>query len=425
MRFHVIGLGPIGSLVSHHLCKTLDASKHEIVLIHKNVRQLRDANLHGNTLKVEREGVVETSTGFHSEVFDPSMQLRYESTQAKLHARETVKSENTRVAGLNLTENEKGSQQHTPLPIESLIVALKAYTVVDAVKALVPRLTPNSTIVLLHNGMGIYERLVEDVFRNPDQRPHFIVASNDHGAWNKDYFHTVHAGVGSIKFGIVADPLGRNFEASIAGEEVPEREQALSLDDIMSTQDDDTTYRPLRNTVAALSSLTRLNTTWKPISHVETAMKRKLVVNSVINPLTALLGCRNGDLLESEESVKIMKRVCFEASEAFAMQSQQEEGTWSDREKRARTRSGFSRVCPALSAPALEEECLRVIRATAGNISSMLSDIQSGSYTEVEYMSGYLVGLGRPFGLPMTTTTTLLNLIKLRTTIPLDRLTYK
>lgn len=426
MRFHVIGLGPIGSLVSHHLSKTLDASKHEIVLIHKNVRQLRDADLHGNTLKVEREGVVETSTGFRSEVFEPSMQLRYETTQAKLHAREAFKSENTKAASLDLKENEKGSvEQHTPLPIESLIVALKAYTVVDAVKALVPRLTPNSTIVLLHNGMGVYERLVENVFRNPDQRPHFIVASNDHGAWNKDYFHTVHVGVGSIKFGIVADPLGRNFEASIAGEEGPEREQALSLDDIMSPQDDDTTYRPLRNTVAALSSLTRLNTTWKPISHVETAMKRKLVVNTVINPLTALLGCRNGDLLESEESVKIMKRVCFEASEAFAMQSQQEEGTWSDQEKRARTRSGFSRVCPALSAPALEEECLRVIRATAGNISSMLSDIQSGSYTEVDYMAGYLVGLGRPFGLPMTTTSTLLNLIKLRTTIPLDRLTYK
>ena len=426
MRFHVIGLGPIGSIVSHHLCKTLDASKHEIVLIHKNVRQLRDANLAGNTLKVERDGVVETSTGFRSEVFEPSMQLRYETKQAKLNARETLKSENTRVAGVKSKENENDIvQQHTPLPIESLIVALKAYTVVDAVKALVPRLTPNSTIVLLHNGMGIYERLVEDVFRNPDQRPHFIVASNDHGAWNKNYFHTVHTGVGSITFGIVADPRGRKFEASLAGEEDPERERSLSLNDIMSPQDDDTTYRPLRNTVAALSSLTRMNTTWKPISHVETAMKRKLVVNSVINPLTALLGCRNGDLLESEESMKIIKRVCFEAAEAFAMQSQQEEGAWHDREKRARIRSGFSRVSPALSAPALEEECLRVIRVTAGNISSMLSDVQSGSYTEVDYMLGYLVGLGRPFSLPMATTTTLLNLIKLRTTIPLDRLPYK
>jgi len=302
MRFHILGIGPIGSLVSHHLCKTLDATKHEIVLIHKNVTQLRKAHLAGNTLKVEREGVVETSSIFHSEVSEVAAQHRYEKRQekrqAKLLARETLKSENTRVAGLESEETEQGIVQ-THLPIESLIVALKAYTVVKAVKALVPRLTPNSTIVLLHNGMGVYERLVMDVFRNPDQRPQFIVASNDHGAWNKDYFHTVHAGIGSITFGVVADPRGRNFEASVVGEEGPEQERSLSLDDIMSPQaDDDSSYRPLRNTVAALTNLTRLNTTWRPISHVETAMKRKLVVNAVVNPLTALLGCRNGDLLE-------------------------------------------------------------------------------------------------------------------------------
>jgi 2-dehydropantoate 2-reductase len=426
MRFHVIGLGPIGSLVSHHLCKTIDASKHEIILIHKSIRHLKEANLAGNSLKVEREGVVETSTGFRSEVFEAQLQLRYETRQAKRQARQTLRSENASVAELKSKENEQGVvRQHTHLPIESLIVALKAYTVVDAIKVLVPRLTPNSTIVLLHNGMGVYERLIQDVFRNPDQRPHFIVANNDHGAWNKDYFHTVHAGVGSITFGIVADPRGRNFEASVAAEEGPERERSLSLDDIMSPQDDDSTYRPLRNTVAALSSLTRMNTSWKPISHVETGMKRKLVANSVINPLTALIGCRNGDLLESEESMKIMKRVCFEAAEAFAMQSLREEGSWNNQAMRARTRSEFSRASPALSAPALEEECLRVIRVTANNISSMLSDVQSGSYTEVDYMPGYLMGLGRHFGLPMTTTTTLLNLVKLRTTIPLDRLTYK
>jgi len=371
---------------------------------------LHKANLAGNKLKVEREGVVETSTAFRSEVFLAEKQLRYERRQAKLHAHETLESEND-------------TTQHT-LPIESLIVAVKAYSVVNAVKALVPRLTPNSTIVLLHNGMGVHERLVEDIFRNPDQRPQFIVASNNHGAWNKDVFHTVHAGVGSITFGIVADPRGRNFEASFMGEDDPDPERLLSLDDIMSPQDDNPAYLPLRDTVAALSNLTGLNTTWKPISHVETAMKRKLVVNSVVNPLTALLGCRNGDLLESEEFQRIMKRVCFEAAEAFAMQAQQEKGPW-DQKQRADIRSGFSRVSPALTSRALEEECLRVLTVTAANISSMLSDVRSGNFTEIDYTAGYLVGLGRSLGLPMITTTTLLNLVKLRTTIPLDCLSYK
>jgi len=185
------------------------------------------------------------STTFRSEVFHAAQQLRYEERQENLLARAEKKA---RPAGGSDSPKAKrislSSIQDTLLPIELLIVAIKAYTVVDSVKALVPRLTPNSTIVLLHNGTGVYERLVEDVpvFRNPEQRPHFLVAFNDRGAWNKDYFHTVHAGIGSITFGIVADPPDRNFEASVADEDVPTQthDRALSLDsNIMSSQERD------------------------------------------------------------------------------------------------------------------------------------------------------------------------------------------
>jgi 2-dehydropantoate 2-reductase len=425
MRFHVLGLGPIGSLVSHHLCKTLDASRHAVVLVHKNVLQMKKATRAGNVLRVERGGVVETSTAFRSEVFQASKQILYEKRQENLLARLFHKSENEEAA------NPESNASYIPQtfitgdtsPIESLIVALKAYTVVDAIKALVPRLTPDSTIVLLHNGMGVYDRLIENIFRNPEQRPHFIVTSIDHGAWSKDYFHTVHAGVGSIEFGIVADPRGRDFEGSVAGD-IPIPERRLSLDDIMSLEGgDDSRYLSLRNTVAALSGLSELRAVWQPISHIETAMKRKLVVNSVVNPLTALLGCRNGELLESGESRKVIRRVCSEAASAFALQALPER-SW-DHHSRRLIKSGLSRVSPALTPLALEEECFRVIKATGGNISSMLSDVRAGSYTEIDYMNGYLVGLGRSFGLAMVTTATLLHLIKLRTTIPLDRLMYK
>lgn len=417
MHFHVLGLGAIGSLISHHLCKTIDTTKHGVVLIHKNANQLRKAQLVGNILKVEREGLVDTSTAFNSEIFKTEKQLLYERREKRLLARDALESRNPNVGGLD-ADSTPPHIRHTLLPIKSLIVTVKAYTVVDAVRSLVPRLSPDSTIVLLHNGMGVYERLVRDVFRNPEQRPHFIVTVNDHGAWNKHFFHTVHTGVGALTFGIVADPRGRNFETPVADTDVPRPEQLQSLDNIMSLKDgDDSAYHSLRNTVAALSNLSALNPTWKPISHVETAMKRKLVVNSVVNPLTALMGCRNGVLLESKEARKILYRICCEAAHAFAMQAQ-EKG--SDQEKQANLRMNLSRVSPGLTAKALEEECLRVIKVTAGNVSSMLLDVKSGSYTEIDYMNGYLSGLGNTYRVPMPTTTTLLNLIKLRTAIPLD-----
>ena len=52
-------------------------------------------------------------------------------------------------------------------------------------------------------------------------------------------------------------------------------------------------------------------------------------------------------------------------------------------------------------------------------------DVRTGSYTGIKYMNGYMLGLGRSFGLAMTTTATLLNLVKLRTAISLDQLVYK
>ena len=427
MHFHVLGIGPIGSLVSHHLCKTLDTTKHGVVLIHKSATKLRKANLAGNILKVEREGVLSTSTAFRSEVFETEKQLLYEERETRRLARLTVTPKNANVDDMDAKTRDSHLThiQHTLLPIESLIVTVKAYTAVESVRALVPRLSPNSTIVLLHNGMGVYEQLIKDVFRNPEHRPHFIIAVNDHGAWNKHYFHTVHAGIGAITFGIVADPRGRKFETPVADADVPSQEQVQSLDNIMSPHEaDDSPYRSLRNTVAVLSKLSGLNTTWKPLLHVETAMKRKLVVNSVINPLTALMGCRNGELLETAEASKIISSVCYEAAQAFGMQAQ-EEVSCNDWEKQIRIRTGFGRVSPGLTSRALEQECLRVIKVTAGNISSMLSDVQSGSHTEIDYMNGYLMGLGRSFGLPMMTTATLLHLIKLRTALPLDRLFYK
>ena len=50
-------------------------------------------------------------------------------------------------------------------------------------------------------------------------------------------------------------------------------------------------------------------------------MRRKLVINSVVNPLSAFLSCRNGDLLESAEGRKMIEHVCAEAALAFAMRA--------------------------------------------------------------------------------------------------------
>ncbi|KXZ56408.1 hypothetical protein GPECTOR_1g363 [Gonium pectorale] len=46
-------------------------------------------------------------------------------------------------------------------------------------------------------------------------------------------------------------------------------------------------------------------------------LRAKLAVNCAINPLTALLGCRNGALAEQEHSRRLMRRVCVELVAVF------------------------------------------------------------------------------------------------------------
>jgi 2-dehydropantoate 2-reductase len=411
MRFHVLGLGSIGSLLSHHLRRALPPTN-SVTLIHRTQSQARDALANGGVIRVEHNGLVTIANGFYSEGFEAHKPLISSRTP----------SSRTETKGKH-KEREPG----VPGPIESLFVTTKAHQTIPAIRRLLPRLSGTTTIVLMQNGMGVYEELVHSVFRNPEQRPHFILASNTHGAFRKHTYDIVHAGLGSIEFGIVPDPAERDFEAGFLDEAMPKLDRKPRLEDIASPTNDPSfeRYRSLRSTVAALLLLESLNISWKPIAEIQTIIRRKLVVNAVMNPLTALMGCRNGEVLNTTASRRLMQRICQEASDVFAAQAKAGSQTWLDilASQGVDTESmAVGRLPRALTRPMLEEEVLRVAKATKGNISSMLSDIRHGRSTEVDFINGYLLKLGTTYRIEMPATATLLNLVKMRTAIPLDQM---
>ncbi|KAJ3548597.1 hypothetical protein NMY22_g1198 [Coprinellus aureogranulatus] len=389
MQFHVLGLGPIGSLLAHNLRRAIPRNP-EIVLIHRNQEQALAAARRGDSLTVETNGVVTYSKGFRSEVFEGP----------DLHPPARPKQ-----SGRNTSPTDDHS-------IQSLFVSAKAQQTLPAIQRLQHRLSPFSTIVLLQNGMGMYEELINHVFPEPGHRPHFIFATNNHGAYmSPDRKRVIHAGLGSIDFGIVPDENGRDFEASASKDSLAN----LSINDITKPGDPDyERYKYLRSTVAALQLLEDLNVSWQPISHIQLTMRRKVVVNSVINPLTALMRCRNGDILKSPSGAAISARVCQEAANVFAAQMEAE-NTVSEGEE-------YPRLPPMLTAKNLEREVARVAELTANNKSSMLNDIEKGRSIELDYINGYIMRLGALFNVPVPTTTTLYHLMKMRSSIPLDQL---
>lgn len=421
MRFHILGLGPIGSLLSHHLRRVLPQT-HTITLIHKTQSQAQKAIDNGGVIRVENHGLVVPALGFESEIFESS----YPNMVSKIFPTKDGRSNHGPESRIT-EERTRRSQGEESEMIESLFITTKAHQTLPAIRRLLPRLSGNSTIVLLQNGLGIYEQLVHEVFRNPEQRPHFFLASNTHGAWLKSFYHVVHAGAGEIEFGIIPDPKGRDFEAALLNESLPISERRPRLEDISNPSCDSplSPYRSLWHTVAALCSLEALNTSWKPIAQVQVAMRRKLVVNAVINPLTAIMGCRNGEIFSTNAAQRIMQRVCQEAADVYAAQIQADTQVWLENLSAQDTNTSkvpVGRVPRALTRSSLEEECLRVALVTSGNISSMLSDVRKGKRTEIEFMNGYLLNLGSTYRIPMPVTATLLNLVKMRNFIALDQM---
>lgn len=113
----------------------------------------------------------------------------------------------------------------------------------------------------------------------------------------------------------------------------------------------------------------------------------KLAVNAAINPLTALLGVRNGFLVEREPLRQMMAAAAREVAAVARAQ-------------------GIT--LPYLDAAAQSED---VARATAANQSSMLQDILRGTHTEIDAICGAVVEHAAALGVPTPVNERLLALV--------------
>ncbi|WP_160118469.1 2-dehydropantoate 2-reductase [Bacillus sp. V59.32b] len=96
-------------------------------------------------------------------------------------------------------------------------------------------------------------------------------------------------------------------------------------------------------------------------------LQEKLVVNSVINPLTGILGIRNGELVENPYYYGLFRDYFNEISEILELED----------------------------AAAYEEHVKQVCQKTANNRSSLLKDLENGRKTEIDAISGYLISIAK------------------------------
>lgn len=114
----------------------------------------------------------------------------------------------------------------------------------------------------------------------------------------------------------------------------------------------------------------------------------KVIINAAINPLTAILRIPNGALLESEDTIGVMKAAALEAAAVAA--------------------------ALGIRLPYLDpvERVKYVAELTATNHSSMLQDVLNQRQTEIDAINGQIVERGRALGVPTPVNAVLTSLMR-------------
>ncbi|ODQ50547.1 2-dehydropantoate 2-reductase [Saitoella complicata NRRL Y-17804] len=269
--------------------------------------------------------------------------------------------------------------------IKSLIVTTKAIHALEAVELVAPRLSPSSTVVLLQNGMGVLDEVIQSFWPDAQRRPNFVVGTTTHAVkTGEDHFHINHAGLGKVSLGIVPSPFiewrGKGQIPSITDLKQNPRTQSLAW------------------TIASLQQASILGCHLEAWDVAQNSQLEKLIVNACINPLTALFNCLNGELLVNRPLSAIIRTIVTEAITCIM-------STPRLRELASRDRFDPDRVYSKVKS---------IARSTAFNRSSMLQDIDRSRDTEIDYINGYIVRLGQAAGVATPVNDLMVNLVKAR-----------
>jgi 2-dehydropantoate 2-reductase len=242
--------------------------------------------------------------------------LLYEEGSSKVLCRPTVIADPAVCAGSNI-----------------LILCVKSNGVRAALEGIESYLTEKQLLLAMQNGIGHLQTISDAAC--PD-----AIGITSEGATLLHPGHVRHGGRGVTRLGLLSGS------------------SAISENTLSKTAS-------LFNT-AGIKSVVTCN----PIKYVWA----KLFVNVGINALTALFGCKNGELLASSSALETMEKAVREA------------------ELIARAKG-----IPVEGDPVAAT--LDVCRTTAMNISSMLQDVQLHRRTEIDAINGAVVTEGERLGL--------------------------
>lgn len=329
---YILGTGNIGKLIAHALSGIPNPPL--ITLLLHSESSLRRWRQEGHAIKLISNGFEEARTSYRVELTIPRRSSEnYEKEEELFHS--------------NMIHN--------------LIVTTKAVSTVAALTSIKHRLSRESTICFLQNGMGIVDEVNEKLFRDVETRPNYMLGITSHGVYSEKFFTAVHAGFGTTSVGLLSRypllPKGQNH----------------------ATRSNSSRY--LLRTITRTPLLVAVAYSQTDLLQLQL---EKLAINAIINPLSVIFGCRNGDLLFNFAISRVMRLLLFEISLII---------------RGLPELKGLPNVESRFSTKRLQTLVYAVARDTSENLSSMLQDARKGKETEIDYINGYIVKRGEEMGI--------------------------
>ena len=224
-------------------------------------------------------------------------------------------------------ENEIPANDLTQLKTcQAIIITVKSTQVTQAIEPLFNYLSADIPLIFLHNGMGAVEQLGEQWNHYP-----LFLATTTQAAFKPSSQQVKHTGIGQTLIGAYkeAEKLTPQLSSII---------QALD------------------------SALPKVM--WH--NHINDALWQKLVINCVINPMTAIYQCKNGELLQAQYQTEVDNLIyeCHQVMQA---------------------------VGQTQSLNKLSTTIKQVMLTTGDNFSSMHQDIHHQRTTEIDFITGFLL----------------------------------
>jgi len=364
-RIHLLGTGNIGKLIAHSI-RSLEEPPPVTLLLHR-LKAIKEWQRSRHEIRVVTGENSDVKTGFDWEPAIPKrrlhgVELDYQSEfEAKARKSAVKDGKDTPLdeddqSVLRRQEEERG-------PIQHLIVTVKAPNTISALSTVRHRLTPDSTILFLQNGMGIVEKVNKEIFPDPNSRPNYMLGIISHGVRSRPGYmwDCVHTGFGTVSLGILPRKESGPFDQSSI--DLPQTSEYI---------------------LKVLTRIPVLAAVALSPTELFKAQLEKLAINAVINPMTSLLDARNGAILYNFYLTRVMRLLLAEISLVLRSLPELE---------------GIPNIENRFSPERLETLVIGVAGKTSQNISSMLSDTRRGEITEIEYINGYIVKRGEEMGI--------------------------